>query len=132
MPNRMHAPTGPDPRGGTLAGAGVEGAHPGSSIADAIDPDDYAAYWRDRFTAQPMFLADFLWGDYEPAYRLGYDTYSSYASRDDDRADVELGRRWDDARGSSRLEWAEARYAVHDSWRALDHMMSGAGARGRH
>ena len=132
MPNRMHASTRPDPRVGTLAGAGVERANPGSSIADAIDPDDYAAYWRERFTAQPMFLADFLWDDYEPAYRLGYDTWSSYASRDDERANVELERRWEDARGRSRLEWVEARYAVHDAWHALDHMMSGAGAHNRH
>ena len=132
MPNRMHAPTGPDPRVGTLAGAGMDGANPGSSIADAIDPDDYAAYRRDRFTAQPMYSAEHLWDDYEPAYRLGYDTYSNYATRDDDGADPELERRWDAARGRSRLDWADARIAVHDSWRAVAHMMSNGTAGKRH
>jgi len=127
MPNRTHASPSSDPRVGTLAGAGVEGANPGSSIADSIDPDDYAAYWRDRFTAQPMFRASYDWNDYEPAYRLGYDTWANYATRRDDAADIELERRWEGAHGRSRLAWDDARFAVHDSWRAVEHMMSGAG-----
>ncbi|MNI64182.1 hypothetical protein D3C73_1196030 [compost metagenome] len=38
----------------------------------------------------------------------------------------ELAEHWDQMRGQSRLNWAQAQPVVEDAWRALDHIPAAA------
>ncbi len=87
--------------------------------------DAHSAYWRERYTAQPTYHADYGWDDYEPAYRYGYQTYPKYRGRDFDGVENELERAWESTKGASRLAWHEAKYAVRDAWHYVERMLPG-------
>lgn len=113
---------------GAVVGAvvgGVAGAKAGDSIAEAINPTEYGAYWKDRYEAQPYYSKSYSWTDYEPAYRMGYDSYSTYRGRDIDLVDDELEAKWRAAKGNSRLAWADARQAVRDGWHHIERAIPG-------
>jgi phage tail tape-measure protein len=109
---------------GAVAG-GIGGAKAGDSIAEAVNPTEYTGYWRDRYLSQPYYSKDYTWNDYEPAYKLGYDSYSSYRGRDFDDIDSELERKWEATKGASRLAWSDAKYAVKDGWHYVERALPG-------
>ena len=106
---------------GSLVGAavgGVAGALMGSGIAEMIDPDDEARYWRDEFPQRP-YAGTAPFDDYDPAYRYGVDSWARYNGRAWDDVETDLASRWDDARGGSSLHWNDARHATRDAWQRL-------------
>ena len=113
---------------GAVVGAvvgGIGGAKAGDSIAEAVNPTEYSGYWRDRYVSQPYYSKDYTWADYEPAYKLGYDSYGTYRGKDFDTIDSELERKWEQTKGTSRLAWNDAKLAVRDGWHYVERAMPG-------
>ena len=107
---------------GTLLGAAagaIAGGLAGKGVAEIIDPTVEEAYWRTNYSSRPYVTRDATFDDYGPAYRYGVTSYSRYPGRTFGQAEAELRRDWERDRGTSRLEWNEARHAVRDSWQRV-------------
>jgi len=108
---------------GIAAGAvigGVLGAGAGDSLAEAVNPTVYADYWKSRYEAAPYYVTGRAWSDYEPAYMLGSRAYASHSGRSFDEVESDLAREWDASRGTSRLDWLEAKAATRDGWQYIE------------
>ena len=106
---------------GTLAGAAVGaivGGLAGKGVAEMIDPTAEDAYWRDNYAKRPYIAGD-TYDEFGPAYRYGVSAFSAYPGRNFDDLDADLGRDWQNVRGSSRLEWDRAKLAAKDSWQRV-------------
>ncbi len=105
------------------------------AVRDAFDRSDrtYRAYEdTDRYYADQYATADYYRSDYEyetdyrPAYRYGtYARNSNHAREWDDGLEADLERNWGQARGSSRMEWSDARHAVRDAWHRVERALPG-------
>ena len=64
------------------------------------------------------------YSDYRDAYRFGWESagagYESF-----DAAEKDLSSKWNHARGNSRLDWADAKDAVRDSWHRVERAIPG-------
>jgi hypothetical protein len=124
---------------GALAGAvagSVVGGIAGKAIAERINPEHEADYWRHEFPTRRYAIASrYGYQDFEPAYRLGYGRYPEYVGRQFDEIEPEFERHWERDRGESKLSWAEAREATRDAYeritRSTDSGSAEDGARGR-
>jgi hypothetical protein len=108
---------------GTIVGAiagGVGGGLAGKATAEAIDPTTEEAYWRDTFASRPYYDQDYLYDDYAPAYRTGWEAKTMYPNAGWMDVEDDIERDWERARGESRLTWDRARYAVRDAWDRVD------------
>jgi hypothetical protein len=111
--------------GGAAAGAAaggmtgpvgaVVGAVAGRSMAKA-DPAVEDRYWRDNHASRPYVASGTTYDDYAPAYRSGVDAYTRDPNRHFDDMEPELRSNWGTTRGSSKLEWDDARHASRDAW----------------
>lgn len=107
---------------GTMVGAvvgAVAGGLAGNGIADMIDPAAEDMYWRDNYGSRPYVASGAPFDDYGPAYRYGVDSYGKLEGGDFEEAEPKLRDDWASVRGSSRLEWDDARHATRDSWERL-------------
>src|SRR5215211_7393244 len=103
---------------GAAVGA-VVGGLAGKAVAENIDPTAEDAYWRDNYQTRPYADADASYDDYGPAYRYGVDSYTRYPQQSFDTIEPQLSRDWNRARGTSGLEWNDARLAARDSWQRV-------------
>lgn len=107
---------------GAVAGAAIGGALGGSageSIARSVNPTSEEKYWEDNYRSRPYVSSDRDFDTYRPAYRYGVDSYSKYEGRSFDEIESDIGRDWTNARGTSSLEWNEARDASRDAYDRL-------------
>ena len=99
---------------GAVVGA-VVGGLAGKGAAEAVNPTEEEAYWRDSYLSEPYYSRSYTYDDYAPAYRAGYQSrMEGRASWDEARAESQ--RRWEAENASSRLQWAEAEPAVKAAW----------------
>jgi uncharacterized protein (TIGR02284 family) len=102
----------------------------GKAVAEVVDPTAEDAYWRENYEREPYYAAGRSYDDYRPAYELGW---SGRAAGEAEFALVEanLPREWETRRGSSALDWQEAREAARAAWdragRAYDDERVGGG-----
>lgn len=107
---------------GTVAGAvigGIVGGLAGSSIAEDINPTTEDAYWRENYTNRDYIATGSTYDIYQPAYRYGVDAYVRHQGRSFDEIEPALRQEWNTARGTSELEWDEARNATRDAYERL-------------
>jgi hypothetical protein len=107
---------------GAIAGS-VIGGVAGKALAEAINPQHEDEYWRREFPNRP-YASQSRYSyddDYAPAYRFGYERFPQYEGRSWTEVEPDLSRDWATARGTSRLEWAEAREAARDAYDRLAH-----------
>jgi hypothetical protein len=107
---------------GTAVGAAVGavvGGLAGKGIAEMIDPTAEDAYWRENYSTRSYVDPGLTYDDYGPAYLYGVQSYSQYRDRDFDSIEPDLGRGWENAKGSSSLTWERAKHATKDAWRRL-------------
>lgn len=123
---------------GTLVGAAVGavvGGLAGKAVAERYDPTIEDAYWRNAYNKRPYVSAGSSYEDYGPAYRYGVDAASNHPGRSFDELDSDLGGRWNESRGSSKLTWEHAKLAARDSWTrvsdAVERAMPGDSGRDR-
>ena len=83
-----------------------------------LDPAHEAEAWYAKaFQRATYRRADDRYADYQPAYRYGGHAHGQHGEREwDDALAAELERGWHEHRGSSKLEWEQARHAVWDSY----------------
>lgn len=104
---------------GTVIGAAVGaivGGLAGKGVAEAIDPTAEDAYWRDNFGARSYVDGARSFNDYGPAYGYGVNAYTKYPGQSFDAVESDLSREWTSARGTSNLDWANAKHASRDAW----------------
>ncbi|MBI1274668.1 hypothetical protein GC177_01700 [bacterium] len=90
----------------------------------AVTPADWAAeeaYWRSNYNTRPYATTTTTYTTYEPAYRYGYDVYTTYNGRPIDQiSDEELRAGWMKAHSNTTLTWEQARPAVKDAYDRLN------------
>ncbi len=104
---------------GGIAGA-ITGAGVGHGIGEYVDPTEEEAYWRSNYNKRDYYKQGKSYDEYEPAYAYGYSAYRSKPDSDFDSMEGELASSWRDRRGSSKLEWNDARPAVRDAWSRIN------------
>lgn len=100
---------------GAIAG-GIAGGIASLSSAEAIDPSQEEAYWREHFVNRPYAGNGSSFDDYGPAFAYGVNAYTQYAGRSFDSIEADLSDGWNTARGASKLNWDRARGATRDAW----------------
>lgn len=117
------------PAGSLVGGAigAVAGGLVGKGVAEGIDPTIEETYWREEHSTRPYYEKDYTYDDdYAPAYRYGWESRSQYPKeRRFDDVDSDLGRDWDNRKGSSRLEWEKAKLATRDAWHRVEERLPG-------
>ena len=103
---------------GAAAGA-IVGGLAGKGVAELIDPTAEEAYWRENFSSRSYVNSNSTFDDYGPAYRFGVRSYGQAKGRTFEQAEADLGREWERDKGSSRLQWNEARHAARDAWQRV-------------
>lgn len=109
--------------GGTVGA--IAGGFAGHGVAESIDPTLEESYWRENFRGEPYYEEPYNYADYAPAYRLGYERYPELRSRPYAETEDELGARWDEVKGESRLTWDKAKHAVRAGWHRVERSLPG-------
>ena len=81
-----------------------------------LDPASERDYWHVNYMTRPYYDESRSFGDYERAYRYGWERASAMSDETFEAAERSLARDWKGYRGESRWSWAEVREAVRDAW----------------
>lgn len=98
---------------GAVIGA-VIGGLAGKGAAEAINPTDEEAYWREVHVNEPYYSPEHTYDDYAPAYRAGWE--ARMAGTDWDSTRAHWARQWDAEHANGRLTWEKAQPAVKAAW----------------
>jgi hypothetical protein len=111
---------------GAVVGS-VVGGLAGKSVAEEINPTVEDEYWQSNYPSRPYAEASYTYDDYSPAYRTGYQGYSTYAGRGMTYADAEpeLKAEYERQHGNGRLNWEKAKHATRDAWDRLERAIPG-------
>lgn len=111
---------------GAVVGA-VGGGLAGKGVAEGMNPTVEDAYWRENYASRPYAEPDYDYTDYEPAYRTGYEGYSSHSNQGItyDQAEPTLRQNYEAQRGGARLGWEKAKHATRDAWDRVERAMPG-------
>ncbi|KRW17046.1 hypothetical protein AO727_15755 [Acinetobacter baumannii] len=120
------------PPGAVVGGiiGGVVGAIAGSDIAqtnnqkdDSNDWQEEDNYWRENYKKMPYYTENKNLEydrDYRAAYRLGYENrVHNNAEINFSEVESKLKTKWEQVKGSSRLQWEEAKFAVEDGLKKI-------------
>jgi hypothetical protein len=95
-------------------------------VAEAINPTEEDAYWRDNYSKRPYAEGSGReYEHYQPAYKYGWESKARYADRTWDQAENDLERGWDTAKGASKQTWNEAKHATRDAWHRVEGALPG-------
>ena len=110
---------------GAVVGA-VAGGLAGKGVAEAINPTNEDAYWRENYKTRPYVTGDATYDDDSaPAYRYGWESRTQYRDKRFEDVESDLGRNWDRAKGRSRLGWERAKDATRDAWHRVERAIPG-------
>lgn len=109
---------------GGVLGA-VAGGLAGNAVAEGLDPAAEDAHWSGQYRDESYYQEDYDYPDYEPAYRMGYQSCGQGRKFED--SETELSDSWDEYRGDSRLEWEHARPAAMAGWDRVQRAYPGDG-----
>jgi hypothetical protein len=107
---------------GAVIGA-VAGGLAGKGVAEAVDPTVEDAYWRENHAKQ-AFAKDRAYDEFAPAYRTGYDGYSTHGAqgRRFEDAEPELRQHYETTAGTkAKLAWDDAKHAARAAWSRVEH-----------
>ncbi|MBT2327044.1 PA2169 family four-helix-bundle protein, partial [Variovorax paradoxus] len=88
-------------------------------VAERVNPTAETNYWRENYAGEPYYEAGRSYEDYRPAYKLGWST-RAVSESDFDALEPALAAQWNVRRGSSSLDWAQARPAARAAWERAD------------
>jgi phage tail tape-measure protein len=100
---------------GAVAG-GVGGGLAGKAAAESIDPTAEYAYWEETYQSRPYYDREYIYDDYAPAYRTGWEARSLYPQSDWNDVEEDVEGHWEKTRENSKLTWAHAKDAARDAW----------------
>lgn len=106
---------------GAVAGAvvgAVTGAVVGTVAAEAVNPTVETKYWLESHSTRPYATATVRYEEYAPAYRYGWESFgrSGGQGKTFESVESDLGRGWNQFKGSSVLGWDQAKAATRDAW----------------
>lgn len=102
---------------GAVVGAvvgGVAGGLGGKAVAENIDPTVETEYWRSNYSSRPYADSSFDYKHFEPAYRVGWESYHPDARFEDRESDLKA--KWEATKGNTKLTWEKAKVATKDAW----------------
>lgn len=105
---------------GAVVGA-VAGGLAGKAVAEHFDPTAEEHYWQGTYLSRPYYTVGMSYDDYAPAYRSGWESSRTHATKKFHEIEGDLERNWDKIKGKSRLKWAQAKSATHDAWERTTH-----------
>jgi hypothetical protein len=122
---------------GAVAGAAVGavvGGLAGKAAAEAVNPTIETKFWKESHSARPYGHNGFVYEEYAPAYRYGWESFGrrEHEGETFDNVEADLGRGWDHVKGSSRLVWDQAKLATRDAWDRVESAARGARAPAAH
>jgi hypothetical protein len=103
---------------GAMVGAavgGLAGGLAGKGVAEAVNPTEEEAYWRENYRHRP-YVANRGYEDLAPAYRYGWESRTRYPENRWEDVQSDLERGWDKAKLNTKLGWHEAKDATRDAW----------------
>ena len=100
---------------GAVVGA-VAGGLAGKGAAEAVNPTDEDAYWRENYKTRPYYTPGSTYDDYAPAYQYGYTARSKYPNRGYDDVEGDLRRDWESDAKYKGHNWDRAKLAVKDAY----------------
>jgi hypothetical protein len=92
----------------------------GKAIAELLDPMAEEAYWRENYESQAYYESGYVYEDYQPAYRTGWEGRARYEGRSFSDVELELEADYNRHRGTSRLGWDKSRRAARAAWDRFD------------
>ncbi len=106
---------------GAVVGAvvgGVAGGLAGKGVAEKVDPTVEEAHWKETYTSRPYYKKGQTYDDYSPAYRTGYEGYSTYAPQGltYEEAEPHLRSNYETRYGKRSMGWDDVRPAAQDAW----------------
>lgn len=107
---------------GAVAGAAIGGAIGGAvgeRAARNYNVVEEEAYWEENYHTRPYVTEGRDFETYRPAYRYGMDSYGRNPERSFEDLEPSLRNNWNIERGSSSLEWNEAREAARDAFQRV-------------
>ena len=99
---------------GGVAGA-VAGGLAGKAAAEAVNPTEEDAYWRETYHREPYYVGGRTYDQYRPAYELGWSSVGRYEG-DFDAIEPRLADDWRARHGSDGLAWTDVRPATRAAW----------------
>ena len=90
-----------------------------------VDHDLEDAYWREAHAKEPYYNPEHRYGDYAPAYRMGWESRVKYDGGTFEQYEPAFRNDWDTMKGDSRLDWEEARHAVKAGWHRIERILPG-------
>ena len=99
---------------GGVVGA-VAGGLAGKAAAEALNPTQEDAYWRDAYAREPYYVSGRTYEQYQPAYELGWTSVSRYEG-DFDAIEPRLADDWRARHAASGLSWTDVRPATRAAW----------------
>lgn len=114
---------------GAAVGA-VAGGLAGKGVAEKVDPTVEDDYWRHNYQNRPYVESGYNYDDYSPAYRTGYEGYSTYSQQGLSYNDAEphLRQNYERQHGNNRLGWDKAQHATRDAWNRVERAVPGYAA----
>ena len=107
------------PVGAVVGGAigAVVGGGAGHAAGEAVNPTVESDYWSKNFRNRPYYRSGKEYSEYEPAYRLGWESAGrkEYAEKKFEDVEPELERRWSDGQ-DRKGPWSDSREATRDAW----------------
>jgi uncharacterized protein (TIGR02271 family) len=105
-----------------IAIGAVAGGLAGHGVAEAINPTEEDAYWRENHSRQ-WYASGRGYDEYQNAYRFGYEGFSRYGSRgrNFDELGDQFQKDYEQQYGSSGLGWADAQHAARAAWNRVAH-----------
>ena len=104
---------------GAVVGAAIGGAiggKAGEAVAREVNPTEEEQYWSQEYRSRPYVAEGSDYEAYRPAYRYGAESTTKFENRAFDDVEADLERNWQKARGTSSLEWNDAREPVRDAY----------------
>ena len=104
---------------GAIVGAAigsVVGGLSGKAAAEVVNPTMEDTYWRDNYRNRTYARPEHGYDTYRPAYKYGWESRMMHGNKNWTEVESDLGREWTARRGSSKLEWNDAKNATRDAW----------------
>ena len=111
---------------GAVAGAvvgAVVGGMGGHAAAEAINPTEEQAYWRENYDREPYYESGRSFEDYAPAYGVGLYGRTNFEGSWDE-SEPQLAREWESRRERSSLSWDQAREPSRAAWQRIDQRLT--------
>ena len=81
-------------------------------------------FWRDRYAQESYHDPELPYGEYQSAYRAGYEGYGRYPGQTYEQAEAQLESDWEGGKGDVAIAWHKARHAVKAAWQRAERAVS--------